>query len=52
MDREEWFEKRTFHHREFADIGRLVELKRTRTLIAEDRPERLASLLRWFVAEG
>lgn len=32
MDREEWFEKRTFHHREFADIGRLVELKRERGL--------------------
>lgn len=31
--------------------GRLVEIGDTRTLIAEDRPERLASLLRWFVAE-
>ncbi|AZM59465.1 MULTISPECIES: alpha/beta fold hydrolase [unclassified Streptomyces] len=43
------------HGRLLAELlprGRLVELKRTRTLIAEDRPERLASLLRWFVAEG
>ncbi len=27
MDRVEWFGKRTFHHRDFADIGALVELK-------------------------
>ncbi|GGQ16654.1 oxidoreductase [Streptomyces griseomycini] len=43
------------HGRRLAELlprGRLVELDDTRTLIAEDRPERLASLLRWFVAEG
>ncbi|MEU2894698.1 alpha/beta fold hydrolase [Streptomyces sp. NPDC001273] len=43
------------HGRRLAELlprGRLVEIRNTRTLIAEDRPERLASLLRWFVAEG
>ncbi|CAL9613223.1 Haloalkane dehalogenase [Streptomyces sp. enrichment culture] len=43
------------HGRRLAELlprGRLVEIGDTRTLIAEDRPERLASLLRWFVAEG
>ncbi|MFI8091900.1 alpha/beta fold hydrolase [Streptomyces sp. NPDC086080] len=43
------------HGRHLAELlphGRLVEIRNTRTLIAEDRPERLASLLRWFVAEG
>ncbi|CAL9287573.1 alpha/beta fold hydrolase [Streptomyces sp. R02] len=43
------------HGRMLAELlpqGRLVELRNTRTLIAEDRPQRLASLLRWFVAEG
>lgn len=43
------------HGRMLAELlprGRLVELRGTRTLIAEDRPQRLASLLRWFVAEG
>lgn len=43
------------HGRLLAELlprGRLVELRNTRTLIAEDRPERLASLLRWFIAEG
>ncbi|MFD3626805.1 alpha/beta fold hydrolase [Streptomyces sp. NPDC058698] len=43
------------HGRRLAQLlprGRLVEIRNTRTLIAEDRPERLASLLRWFVAEG
>ncbi len=32
MDCEEWFEKRTFHHRDFADVERLVEVKRERGL--------------------
>lgn len=32
MDREEWFDKNTFHHRDFADVDRLVELKRRRGL--------------------
>lgn len=27
MNRDSWFRERTFHHREFADIGALVELK-------------------------
>lgn len=43
------------HGRRLAELlprGRLAEIRGTRTLIAEDRPERLASLLRWFVAEG
>ncbi|GAA3496566.1 alpha/beta hydrolase [Streptomyces prasinosporus] len=43
------------HGRRLAELlprGRLVELRGTRTLIAEDRPQRLASLLRWFVAQG
>ncbi|MGA5340936.1 alpha/beta fold hydrolase [Streptomyces griseoincarnatus] len=43
------------HGRSLAELlprGRLVELRNTRTLIAEDRPQRLASLLRWFVADG
>ncbi|MFC8833278.1 alpha/beta fold hydrolase [Streptomyces griseoincarnatus] len=43
------------HGRLLAELlprGRLVELRNTRTLIAEDRPQRLASLLRWFVADG
>ncbi|MFI8201372.1 alpha/beta fold hydrolase [Streptomyces sp. NPDC085937] len=43
------------HGRLLAELlpqGRLVELRNTRTLVAEDRPQRLASLLRWFVAEG
>ncbi|MBT3162750.1 alpha/beta fold hydrolase [Streptomyces sp. Vc74B-19] len=43
------------HGRLLAELlprGRLVELRNTRTLIAQDRPQRLASLLRWFVAEG
>ncbi|MEV5150782.1 alpha/beta hydrolase [Streptomyces werraensis] len=43
------------HGRMLAELlpqGRLVELRNTRTLIAEDRPQRLASLLRWFVANG
>lgn len=43
------------HGRRLAELlprGRLVEITRTRTLIAEDRPERLASLLRWFAAQG
>lgn len=26
-EREEWFKERTYHHREFADIGRLVDIK-------------------------
>ncbi|MGW5507762.1 alpha/beta fold hydrolase [Streptomyces albogriseolus] len=43
------------HGRMLAELlpqGRLVELRNTRTLIAVDRPQRLASLLRWFVAQG
>ncbi|MFF9752886.1 alpha/beta fold hydrolase [Streptomyces sp. NPDC014344] len=43
------------HGRLLAELlprGLLVELRNTRTLIARDRPGRLASLLRWFVAEG
>ncbi|MER7867102.1 alpha/beta fold hydrolase [Streptomyces cellulosae] len=43
------------HGRMLAELlprGRLVELRGTRTLIAQDRPQRLASLLRWFVAQG
>ncbi|CAL9409415.1 alpha/beta fold hydrolase [Streptomyces sp. Tu 3180] len=42
------------HGRRLAELlprGRLVEIRDTRTLIAEDRPQRLASLLRWFVAQ-
>ncbi|MFJ3336566.1 alpha/beta fold hydrolase [Streptomyces sp. NPDC086766] len=41
------------HGRRLAELlpqGRLVEIEDSRTLIAEDRPERLASVLREFVA--
>jgi len=31
-DRETWFKKRTYHHQEFADIGRLVEMKQRQGL--------------------
>ncbi|WP_351231057.1 hypothetical protein [Streptomyces sp. NPDC002133] len=31
--------------------GRLVEIEDSRTLVAEDQPERLAAMLRSFVAE-
>ncbi|MFE0856407.1 alpha/beta fold hydrolase [Streptomyces mutabilis] len=42
------------HGRRLAELlprGRLVEIEDTRTLIAEDQPELLASLLREFIAE-
>ncbi|MER7052690.1 MULTISPECIES: alpha/beta hydrolase [unclassified Streptomyces] len=42
------------HGRRLAELmprGRLVEVEDTRTLIAEDQPELLASLLREFIAE-
>ncbi len=32
MDRDEWFETRTYSHHDFEDIGRLVELKRRQGL--------------------
>jgi glucosyl-3-phosphoglycerate synthase len=31
-DRERWFKERTFHHRDFADIGALVEMKQKQGL--------------------
>ncbi|MGW3493849.1 alpha/beta fold hydrolase [Streptomyces sp. NPDC001020] len=43
------------HGRRLAELlpqGRLVEIEGTRTLIAEDQPERLASVLREFVARN
>lgn len=32
MEREEWLEKNTFHHRTFSDISKLVDLKREKGL--------------------
>ena len=31
-ERERWFTERTFHHRDFADIGALVEMKKRQGL--------------------
>ena len=31
-ERERWFKERTYHHRDFADIGALVEMKRSQGL--------------------
>jgi len=31
-DRETWFKERTYHHQDFADIGRLVEMKQRQGL--------------------
>jgi len=31
-ERERWFKERTYHHRDFADIGRLVEMKQRQGL--------------------